>query len=1442
MYGRMDFRLYVISALVFLFLNSSFIQLSSNPIVTQPVGATSKEPTNLLTNNMFNFNSKPQSSLPNPEIAPASIVPQESFYHHVTNFTLQYIFVGYNDDILHEDDLINRLPAVYSQIDEDDGLNFTVDYHLDYEIAYTNNNYFNSLKTYIQSNILSTYTSKLNNTALYQQHLDGQPRSIFNQQAGKGIDGLAVADWLDAHPVLPEPTQGYRFYLLNLSYLDTVDPSSEHWFEFENYDADTNELIDWFRLEWENELNPEIKFPYPGFDSPHGKTYILDPSAYKWFNNWSTVWFSGYIPTNTTSCWYNDLDDFQTTVDVTTPGGQDQLVLYLYEWLSKSYHYIFHSTIHKMHRQLELYGSVDSVSVQTLVLNADDEFGYPIEDINWVTSATRIFERLNNSLPFYDWSIDVTFANISDYPIVEQSVQNSLINSDPDFWLIDGMDLYFELENRRHQLFDLNAADRVISSTIIIRKNMTMGLYGYLNFTGLGGADNVLILKSRDRYFKPDGETPKSGITDVLIHEIGHTLGLPDNGMSGYFLGTMSYFHTLDYYNWFYKTSLRRSASEFYYCEVMANLLEDQRRFGTGLFPQSVDSLILEIYNALDQSEAAFEEMDYLEAYTHVRMAYDLYQQLALARKTNQGNRISLIGEYTEGMGETVVIKDNIAYLACGATLETLDISDPSSPAMLDRIFLDHYAMDIHIENNYAFLSRMDRGFGIIDISDPANLVELYSYDDWDVGKITDIHVSDNYAFVANNYVLEQMEGGVKIFDISNPLNPIEVNHIYEYDAVTRVTVEGSYAYLAFRDKQYDGSIVSGIAILDVSNPYAVEEKAIYYDSSQGYCFEISVQNDYLYYCDSSGRPENFLIIDISNPANPVEVGSYASEEIIIGSYIEENYAFLACRTNGLEIVQISDPTNPNKVGEFDTPCQSWDVYVQDNVAFVADIESLQIIDVASKSYPSFITDYGYIPSIANAVVLHSNYAFIADSYQGLVVVEVSDPTNPIICVNKEIAGRVFELQIQDHLVYVLSDVGLYIYDITNPSSPIFIDSYGVGSGVVGFHISENYGYLTTIDDELLILDITDPYSITLEGSCSIVNDPYTINVYDEEGYAFIAGMNEGEMCIVDISTSSTPMIAGWYNQTNVVYDIQFQGQYAYLANGESGLLVLDITNPFAPVFVGEYVIANGFACELVVEDDCVFLAASSEGIRIVNVSLPETPFEIGYTTRLNDADHLSVVNGTIVTTNTYSGLRLWTIDLDGDGLYYADEQLLGLDPTNPDSDHDGIADGEEDYDNDGVPNLEELLTGSNPLEDDISPTINSVSSPTETISADEGVEIKVNATDYNGVESVIIEYSATRTWNNITANWIEEEGLYIGTIPEQAAGSEVYYHIYVQDVADNWAVSSDFHYSVVEETTTIESSTPETGFIPLPSVSLFLVFLTIVSICSLLVRKSKKS
>jgi hypothetical protein len=84
--------------------------------------------------------------------------------------------------------------------------------------------------------------------------------------------------------------------------------------------------------------------------------------------------------------------------------------------------------------------------------------------------------------------------------------------------------------------------------------------------------------------------------------------------------------------------------------------------------------------------------------------------------------------------------------------------------------------------------------------------------------------------------------------------------------------------------------------------------------------------------------------------------GSYGTAVNAAGVAIAGNYAFVADDAAGLLVVDISDPSNPLLAGSYNTPNSARDVAIAGDYAYVADFESgLQVLDISSPTSPSFV-------------------------------------------------------------------------------------------------------------------------------------------------------------------------------------------------------------------------------------------------------------------------------------------------------------------------------------------------------------------------------------------------------------------------------------------------------------------------------------------------------
>ena len=64
--------------------------------------------------------------------------------------------------------------------------------------------------------------------------------------------------------------------------------------------------------------------------------------------------------------------------------------------------------------------------------------------------------------------------------------------------------------------------------------------------------------------------------------------------------------------------------------------------------------------------------------------------------------------------------------------------------------------------------------------------------------------------------------------------------------------------------------------------------------------------------------------------------------------------------------------------------------------------------------------------------------------------------------------------------------------------------------------------------------------------------------------YAYVAG-GDGGLRIIDISNPAAPTEAGFYDTPGDARGVAVAGNYAYVADGKGGLRMIDISNPAAP-------------------------------------------------------------------------------------------------------------------------------------------------------------------------------------------------------------------------------------------------------------------------------------
>jgi hypothetical protein len=111
--------------------------------------------------------------------------------------------------------------------------------------------------------------------------------------------------------------------------------------------------------------------------------------------------------------------------------------------------------------------------------------------------------------------------------------------------------------------------------------------------------------------------------------------------------------------------------------------------------------------------------------------------------------------------------------------------------------------------------------------------------------------------------------------------------------------------------------------------------------------------------------------------------------------------------------------------------------------------------------------------------------------------------------------------------------------------------------------------------------------------------------------YAYVADY-DGGLRVIDVSNPADPQERGHCATPDWAYGVAVAGSYAYVADFAAGLRVIDVSDPANPQERGYYD-TPGLAFGVAVVGNHAYVADCGAGLRVIDVSDPASPQERGY-------------------------------------------------------------------------------------------------------------------------------------------------------------------------------------------------------------------------------------
>ncbi|MBN2738929.1 MAG: hypothetical protein JXR70_18250 [Spirochaetales bacterium] len=449
-----------------------------------------------------------------------------------------------------------------------------------------------------------------------------------------------------------------------------------------------------------------------------------------------------------------------------------------------------------------------------------------------------------------------------------------------------------------------------------------------------------------------------------------------------------------------------------------------------------------------------------------------------------------------------------------------------------------------------------------------------------------EIDISGSYAYVAN-YL-----GGLQIIDIHDPENAFIAASV-PIETAYGVAVSDSYAYVA--------DFCGKLQVIDISNP--LDPSILKPIDLPGSPYKVAVSGSYAYVVS---KRAGLLIMDIKNPDSPKIVNSIETSSDCYNIAIQGNYAYIADACSGVIIVDIQNPESANKISTIPVLDYAFDIVVKDNFAYVAENNrGFQIINISNPS-SAVVVDSIETNGVAEGIAVSNTHVFIAGGRAGLQIFDVSKPYYPSIEQEFEIKGNALFTTIHNSRLYVSQDFTIMqIFDMDSTvkentiNSDILYSAHHIAFTGPLAYIANRFSQFRIVNMDLK----ESPKSIQLLDYHEIKNPTKTVI---SGSYAYLADA-DGGLKIIDINQPESAYILRSIKTPNSALSVALKDHYAYVADSFDGMIVIDISNPFS-LCLGKTVESTIGIRDMVISGDYAYAINYYEGLQIISLRNPESP------------------------------------------------------------------------------------------------------------------------------------------------------------------------------------------------------------------------------------------
>lgn len=400
---------------------------------------------------------------------------------------------------------------------------------------------------------------------------------------------------------------------------------------------------------------------------------------------------------------------------------------------------------------------------------------------------------------------------------------------------------------------------------------------------------------------------------------------------------------------------------------------------------------------------------------------------------------------------------------------------------------------------------------------------------------------------------------------------------------------------------------VNGLMVYDIADP---ENPVLVNQMPLTFCSTYSLScldGDVLYI----GGYDRLYVLDASDPVNPQLARELGLDGVIWEIEAHDNMLYVGVgrsaydynETPAMYIFDITDPSDPVIVGKYESP---WDHNDCRTIEIVGDYaygvncwdHRVDIINIANKTSP---VQVGYLEvTYPNEVLYDRGYLYVVEWYDMLKIYDLSDPVSPVLVDSLEV-DYVRTMKMNDNSIFSSQksgdERGVAVYEVDSPGEIVYRD----------FLPCRTWQYSVTIDDTLLyfpeatygftVADISDPYDMD---SVRAYSHPiHYLKEFDvSSDYVYLidamslSGENRDGWFVVDMTDKQNPELVSYHLDSCLNSGVEVHDSLL-LISGCRSTRIMSIADPANPVQLSRYPSYQASTSEALIKNDVLYVAYS---------------------------------------------------------------------------------------------------------------------------------------------------------------------------------------------------------------------------------------------------------